>query len=97
VVLSACDTALGKQVAGEGMIGLTRGFMYAGARGVIGTLWKVEDFATAKLMTAFYKAMETNHMSPAQALRYAQLAVWKEKHWSSPYYWAAFTLQGDWK
>ncbi len=97
VVLSACDTALGKEMDGEGMIGLTRGFMYAGAQGVIGSLWKVEDFATAKLMTAFYKAMEQNQMLPAQALRHAQLALWREKHWSSAYYWAAFTLQGDWK
>jgi CHAT domain-containing protein/Tfp pilus assembly protein PilF len=97
VVLSACDTALGKQVDGEGMIGLTRGFMYAGARGVIGTLWKVEDFSTAKFMTAFYKAIEQDRMSPAQALRQAQLSLWKEKHWSAPYYWAAFALQGDWR
>jgi CHAT domain-containing protein/Tfp pilus assembly protein PilF len=97
VVLSACDTALGKQIDGEGMIGLTRGFMYAGARGVIGTLWKVEDSATAKFMQQFYRAMEQNRMSPAQALRHAQLALWEEKHWAAPYYWAAFTLQGDWR
>jgi len=97
VVLSACDTALGKQIDGEGMIGLTRGFMYAGARGVIGTLWKVEDSATANFMKQFYMAMEQNHMSPARALRHAQLALSQEKHWAAPYYWAAFTLQGDWK
>lgn len=96
-VLSACDTALGKQVDGEGMIGLTRGFMYAGASHVMGTLWKVEDFATSKFMKAFYTALEQNGMQAAQALRHAQLALWKEKHWSAPYYWAAFTLQGDWK
>lgn len=97
VVLSACDTALGKQIDSEGMIGLTRGFMYAGARGVIGTLWKVEDSATARFMQQFYRAMEQNHLSPAQALRHAQLALWEQKHWAAPYYWAAFTLQGDWR
>jgi CHAT domain-containing protein/tetratricopeptide (TPR) repeat protein len=97
VVLSACDTAVGKQVDGEGMIGLTRGFMYAGASNVMGTLWSVDDFAAAKLMKAFYTGMEQDRMPPAQALRQAQLALWKEKHWSSPYYWAPFTLQGDWK
>lgn len=97
VVLSACDTALGKEIDGEGMIGLTRGFMYAGAQGVIGTLWKVEDFATAKFMKDFYQSLEQNRMSPVQALRHAQLALWKEKHWSVPYHWSAFTLQGDWR
>jgi CHAT domain-containing protein/Tfp pilus assembly protein PilF len=97
VVLSACDTAVGKQVDGEGMIGLTRGFMYAGASSVMGTLWGVDDFASAKLMKVFYTGMERNRMPPAQALRQAQLALWKEKHWSAPYYWAAFTLQGDWR
>jgi CHAT domain-containing protein/tetratricopeptide (TPR) repeat protein len=97
VVLSACDTAVGKQVDGEGMIGLTRGFMYAGASSVMGTLWNIDDFAAAKLMKIFYTGMERNRMPPAQALREAQLALWKEKHWSAPYYWASFTLQGDWK
>jgi len=96
VVLSACDTALGKQVDGEGMIGLTRGFMYAGASNVMGTLWSVSDLATTELMKALYQAMERNRMPPSSALRQAQLALWKQKHWSAPYYWAAFTLQGDW-
>jgi CHAT domain-containing protein/tetratricopeptide (TPR) repeat protein len=97
VVLSACDTALGKQVEGEGVIGLTRGFMYAGASTVISSLWKVEDFATAKLMTSFYHFTEQQKMRPAAALRAAQLELWKQKHWAAPYYWAAFTLQGEWK
>jgi CHAT domain-containing protein/Tfp pilus assembly protein PilF len=97
VVLSACDTALGKQVEGEGVIGLTRGFMYAGASTVISSLWKVEDFATAKLMTSFYQFTEQQKMRPAAALRAAQLELWKQKHWASPYYWAAFTLQGEWR
>lgn len=97
VVLSSCETALGKQVDGEGMVGLTRGFMYAGASSVMGSLWKVSDFATAKLMETFYQSMEQERMAPSQALRHAQLALWKQKHWSAPYYWAGFTLQGDWK
>jgi len=97
VVLSACQTGLGKQINGEGMIGLTRGFMYAGASSVVSTLWKVDDFATAKLMGHFYRAMERGRMTPAQALRQAQLALWKEGRWSAPYYWAGFTLQGEWK
>jgi len=97
VVLSACQTGLGKEISGEGMIGLTRGFMYAGASSVVSTLWKVDDFATAKLMGHFYRAMKRGRMRPAQALRQAQLALWKEGRWSAPYYWAGFTLQGEWK
>lgn len=97
VVLSACQTALGKEVNGEGLIGLTRGFMYAGAPRVISTLWKVDDFATAKLMAEFYKAMEQERMRPAQALRQAQLSLWKETSLSAPYYWAGFLIQGDWQ
>jgi len=97
VVLSACQTALGKQINGEGMIGLTRGFMYAGASGVMATLWNVNDFATAKLMAHFYKAMEQDGMAPAQALRQAQLALWEARPTSAPYYWAGFILQGGWQ
>lgn len=97
VVLSACDTALGKQIDGEGMIGLTRGFMYAGASRVVSSLWSVDDVATAELMKRFYRAMEKDGMRPAAALRQAQIAMWKQKDWHSPYYWAAFQLQGEWK
>jgi CHAT domain-containing protein len=97
VVLSACQTALGKEINGEGMIGLTRGFMYAGASSVVATLWKVNDFATAKLMAHFYKAMERDGMKPAQALRHAQLALWNEQPLAAPYYWAGFILQGFWQ
>jgi CHAT domain-containing protein len=97
VVLSACQTALGKQINGEGMIGLTRGFMYAGASGVVATLWNVNDFATAKLMARFYKAMERDRMTPARALRQAQLSLWKEQASSASYFWAGFILQGGWQ
>src|SRR5262249_21752085 len=97
VVLSACETGLGKEVNGEGLIGLTRGFMYAGAPRIVSSLWKVGDFATAKLMKVFYTSMEQDGMRPAQALRNAQLALISDRRWSAPYYWAGFTIQGEWK
>jgi CHAT domain-containing protein len=97
VVLSACQSALGKEVAGEGLVGLTRGFMYAGARGVIASLWQVSDAATAELMKKFYGGMLQQHLSPAAALRAAQLEIARDPRWASPYFWAAFVLQGDWK
>jgi CHAT domain-containing protein/Tfp pilus assembly protein PilF len=97
VVLSACETALGKGVRGEGVIGLTRGFMYAGAFRVVASLWKVNDVATSKLMERFYRAMEQDHMRPAAALRNAQLEMRSQKRWAAPYYWASFELQGEWR
>jgi CHAT domain-containing protein len=95
VVLSACNTGLGKDVKGEGLIGLTRGFMYAGAGGVAASLWKVDDDATAELMKHFYEGMFQRGLTPAAALREAQLGMWKQKRWHAPYYWAAFVLQGQ--
>jgi CHAT domain-containing protein len=97
VVLSACETGLGKEISGEGLVGLTRGFMYAGASRVVASLWKVSDIATAKLMAEFYRAMEKDGLAPAAALRQAQVEMWKQPRWRSPYYWAAFQLQGEWK
>ncbi len=97
VVLSACQTALGKDVRGEGLVGLTRGFMYAGAPRVVASLWQVDDAATADFMREFYSAMLTEGKRPAEALRAAQLRLSKQTQWSSPYYWAAFTLQGEWR
>ncbi len=97
VVLSACETALGKEINGEGLIGLTRGFMYAGASRVVASLWKVSDAATARLMANFYSAMEKDGLAPAAALRAAQIAMWKQKRWRSPYYWAAFQIQGEYR
>ena len=96
VVLSACDSGLGKEIRGEGLIGLTRGFMYSGAESVVASLWKVEDRATAELMKRFYRAMLTEGQKPAAALRTAQIEMLKDKRWNNPFYWAAFTLQGDW-
>jgi CHAT domain-containing protein len=97
VVLSACQTGLGKQVRGEGMIGLTRGFMYAGASRVVASLWKVDDEATAELMKVFYLNMLRDGMSPPAALRQAQTSLRRQRRWSAPYYWAGFVLQGEWK
>jgi CHAT domain-containing protein len=97
VVLSACETALGKEVKGEGMIGLTRGFMYAGAPRVAASLWRTDDRAAAELMKRFYQRMLGERMTAASALRAAQVSMLQEKRWETPYYWAAFTLQGEWK
>jgi CHAT domain-containing protein len=97
VVLSACETGLGKEISGEGLVGLTRGFMYAGASRVVASLWKVDDVATSELMAEFYKGMLLHGLAPAAALRQAQLEMQKRKRWADPYYWAAFTLQGEWK
>ncbi len=97
IVLSACNTALGKQVKGEGLMGMVRGFLYAGARRVVASLWKVDDEATAELMKHFYIEMLKQNRSPAAALRQAQLAMWQQNRWRPPFYWAAFGLQGEWQ
>lgn len=97
VVLSACETGLGKEISGEGLIGLTRGFMYAGATRVVASLWNVSDVATARLMAEFYRSMEKDGLAPAAALRSAQIKMLQQKRWASPYYWAAFQIQGEWK
>jgi CHAT domain-containing protein len=97
VVLSACQTALGGEVAGEGLIGLTRGFLYAGAPRVVATLWEVDDRTTAEVMRRFYEGMLGRRERPAAALRAAQVALWRAKGWEAPYYWAAYTLQGEWR
>jgi CHAT domain-containing protein/tetratricopeptide (TPR) repeat protein len=97
VVLSGCDTGLGQHIRGEGLIGLTRGFMYAGASRVVASLWSVSDRATSELMARFYRAIEREKLPPPAALRKAQIEMWKQNAWRSPYYWAAFQIQGDWK
>lgn len=96
VVLSACQTGLGKEVRGEGLVGLTRGFMYAGAKRVVVSLWSVNDRATSDLMASFYRGMLRNNDRPSAALRAAQIEMLRNKRWQSPYYWAAFTMQGEW-
>lgn len=97
VVLSVCETGLGKLTKGEGLVSLTRGFMYAGAARVVASLWAVNDEATAELMARSYRKMLNEGQRPAAALRAAQLELWKTKKWEAPYYWAAFTLQGEWR
>jgi CHAT domain-containing protein/Tfp pilus assembly protein PilF len=97
VVLSACQTGLGKEVRGEGLVSLTRGFMYAGAPRVVVSLWSVSDPATAELMRRFYEAMLKDRQRPVQALRTAQTSMTNDPRWSAPCYWAAFVLQGEWR
>ena len=97
VVLSGCRTALGKDVRGEGLLGLTRGFLYAGAARVMASLWPVRDRATAELMRRFYHALLHDRRPPAAALRAAQRSLRREPRWRDPYYWAPFVIQGDWQ
>ena len=103
VTLSACESGLGKEIAGEGLVGLTRAFLYAGARTVNASLWKVADGPTADLMTHFYRNLRDGQAKD-EALRNAQLALIRKGRprgssmdYSSPLHWAAFTLTGDWK
>lgn len=97
VVLSACQTALGKETDGEGIVGLTRGFMYAGASGVVASLWKVEDAATAELMKRFYRAMLKDNQTPSTALRTAKNELRQIPRFRNPRYWSGFTLNGEWQ
>ncbi len=95
VVLSACRTGLGKEIKGEGLMSLTRGFMYAGAARVLVSLWDVNDVSTAALMTRMYQGLLQEKLSPAAALRKAQNALRQDLRWAAPYHWAAFTLHGE--
>lgn len=97
VVLSACRTGLGREIRGEGLVGLTRGFMYAGATTVVASLWKVDDEATSELMKSFYTQMLQNRKTPDEALRIAQNSIRQNPRWSAPHYWAGFTLQGEYQ
>lgn len=100
VMLSACETGLGKEKRGEGVMGLTRAFMYAGAPTVGVSLWSVADRSTAELMTDFYKRLLANSATPvsaSSAMREAQLAMITGKKYSAPFYWAPFVLVGDWR
>ena len=96
VVLSACQTALGKDVRGEGLVGLTQAFLVGGASSVLVSLWKVDDRASAELMSQFYRYL-VEGLSPAAALKLAQVRMIESEPWRSPYYWSGFILQGDWK
>jgi CHAT domain-containing protein len=96
VVLSACNTALGERVPGEGLRGLTQAFFAAGSQRVLGTLWEVDDQATSEWMRHFYQSLKKTR-SPATALHDAQKAMAADPQWSAPYYWAGFVLAGDWR
>jgi CHAT domain-containing protein len=95
VTLSACDTALGREVEGEGIMSLSRAFLYAGAGAVLSTLWPIDDQATSAFMQSFYASLLKKKMSASRALHEAQLHMKTVPAWSDPFYWAAFTLQGD--
>jgi CHAT domain-containing protein/Tfp pilus assembly protein PilF len=95
VVLSGCETALGREIRGEGLIGLADGFLYAGARSLVVSLWQVPDRATAELMTRFYGYVLKDSLRPAEALRRAQRSIAAEQRWSDPYFWGAFVVLGD--
>jgi CHAT domain-containing protein len=97
VVLSGCRTALGKEIRGEGLLGLTRGFLYAGAPRVVASLWWIDDRATADLMTAFYRGLWKEGLPPVTALRKARLALARQHRFRDPSYWGGFVLQGDWR
>ena len=97
VVLSGCDTALGAPIEGEGLVGMVRAFMHAGAQRIVASHWKVEDDATAVLMRRLYHHMFRQGRTPAAALRAAQQELRAHEMWSSPFYWAAFSLQGEWR
>jgi CHAT domain-containing protein/Tfp pilus assembly protein PilF len=97
VVLSGCQTALGKEIRGEGLLGLTRGFLYAGAPRVVASLWWIDDRATAALMAAFYRGLWIEGLRPAAALRKARLSLARQHRFRDPSYWGAFILQGDWR
>jgi CHAT domain-containing protein/tetratricopeptide (TPR) repeat protein len=97
VVLSACRTALGSNVPGEGSLGLPQGFLSAGAARVAVSLWDVNDSASAVLVVKLFRGILKDKLSPSEALRAAQLSMRKSKNWSSPYYWAAFELYGEWR
>ncbi len=96
ITLSACETALGREVRGEGLLGLTQGFFQAGATRLVVSLWAVDDRATTKLMSHFYHGLLQDGLTPVAALRKAQLAMLEDPQWRAPYYWAGFSVQGDW-
>ncbi|MEH1782764.1 MAG: CHAT domain-containing tetratricopeptide repeat protein [Nostoc sp.] len=97
IVLSACETGLGKEIQGEGLVGLTRGLMYAGAERLVVSLWQVSDEGTSVFMQEFYKQMLQQGKPANQALRETQLKMWHQEKWRNPNYWAAFTFLGEWR
>ncbi|MEM1171035.1 MAG: CHAT domain-containing tetratricopeptide repeat protein [Cyanobacteria bacterium P01_H01_bin.35] len=97
VVLSACETGIGEKIRGEGLVSLTRGFMYAGAKRVVVSLWKVADNSTSELMENYYHKILETGKNPVEAMRKTQLEMLSSEQWKAPYYWAPFVVQGEWK
>jgi CHAT domain-containing protein len=97
VVLSACETARGRDLRGEGFLSLSRGFLFSGAARVIASLWEVPDESTSEFMGHFYRALLIDKLAPAAALWKAQSMMARSSRYTEPYYWAGFTLYGDWK
>lgn len=98
VVLSACESGGGEELRGEGLIGMTRGFISSGARSLVTSLWTVNDLGGSEIMEPFYRSLlDAARQNPAGALREAQLAMLRTKRWNAPRYWAGFTVTGDWK
>lgn len=97
VVLSACETGIGKEIRGEGLVSLNNAFLQTGAKSVVATLWKVEDGATLELMRNFYDLMVNEKLPPSKALQKSQIKLRENPQYRSPFYWAAFTVQGDFK
>jgi CHAT domain-containing protein len=95
VILSACSTGIGKEVKGEGLMSLNNAFLQVGAKSVVSSLWKVDDYAARELMKNFYRELTSGTMTTAQALRRAQIKLRQDPQYQSPFYWAAFTAQGD--
>ncbi len=95
VVLSACDTGVGKEVKGEGLMSLNNAFLQAGAKSVVSSLWKVDDDATKELMTGFYEGLANDNLTTSAALRQAQIKMYNDPRFHSPFYWASFTVEGD--
>lgn len=97
VVLSACRTGLAGETGGEGLVGLTHGFVQAGVPRLVVSLWDVDDRATSELMKRFYIALLRQKLSPAEALRQAQISLLHDERWQAPYHWAGFVFQGEWR
>src|SRR6185503_7446121 len=95
VVLSACETGLGKETKGEGLVGLTQAFLYAGTPSLAVSLWKVQDRSTADLMVRLYRHLNDPRFNKAEALRQAQLEMIRNGDFAHPYYWAGFVLIGQ--
>jgi CHAT domain-containing protein len=97
VVLSACQSGIGKEIRGEGLMSLNNAFLQAGAKSVVSSAWKVDDNATAELMSKFYSNLIDKGFTTSEALRQAQIEMSKSTQFKSPFYWAAFTVQGEFR